>query len=178
MKKMLLFASAVLLTLAACTSKPGTDLSDANVKYETWSAEKLFNLLPDEARRAVCDFNDKPQVLDSISSFYSECASQIMVYKGKYGYILKDNTTECQSIGRSDDMVYYDKAGDPVIRFVQRYLPATDMTMQTLVLFEQGKYKNAFSRSTHGRDVQLLESTEFSAYQPILSEDKVDKFER
>ena len=109
MEKKGLCAFAALLLLAACASQPDTELSDTNIQYETWSAEKLFNLLPDEARMAVCDFNAEAQVLDSISSSYSECASQIMTYEGKHGYILKNNTTECQSIGRSDDMVYYDK---------------------------------------------------------------------
>ena len=178
MEKKGLCAFAALLLLAACASQPDTELSDTNIQYKTWSAEKLFNLLPDEARMAVCDFNAEAQVLDSISSSYSECASQIMTYEGKHGYILKNNTTECQSIGRSDDMVYYDKKGLPVLHFVQRYLPATDMTMQVLVLFEKGAYKNAFSRSAYGRELNQLSAAEFSTYEPILSEDKVEPYEK
>ena len=170
MEKKGLCAFAALLLLAACASQPDTELSDTNIQYETWSAEKLFNLLPDEARMAVCDFNAEAQVLDSISSSYS--------YEGKHGYILKNNTTECQSIGRSDDMVYYDKKGLPVLHFVQRYLPATDMTMQVLVLFEKGAYKNAFSRSAYGRELNQLSAAEFSTYEPILSEDKVEPYEK
>ncbi len=178
MKKKGLCAFAALLLLAACASQPDTELSDTNIKYETWSAEKLFNLLPDEARMAVCDFNAEAQVLDSTSSSYSECGSQIMTYEGKHGYILKDNTTECQSIGRSDDMVYYDKKGLPVLHFIQRYLPATDMMMQVLVLFENGTYKNAFSRSAYGRELNQLAVAEFSTYEPMLSEDKVEPYEK
>lgn len=178
MEKKGLCAFAALLLLAACASQPDTELSDTNIQYKTWSAEKLFNLLPDEARMAVCDFNAEAQVLDSISSSYSECASQIMTYEGKHGYILKNNTTECQSIGRSDDMVYYDKKGLPVLHFVQRYLPATDMTMQVLVLFEKGTYKNAFSRSAYGRELNQLSAAEFSTYEPMLSEDKVEPYEK
>lgn len=178
MKKKGLCAWGLLLVLAGCASQPATELSDTNPKYEIWSAEKLFNLLPDDARMAVCEFNADAQVLDSATFSYSGCTSTVMTYEGKHGYILKDNANECQSIGRSDDIVYYDKKGLPVIHLVQRYLPATDMTMQVLVLFEKGEYKNAFSRSAYGRELNQLAAAEFSTYEPMLSEDKVEPYEK
>ena len=124
------------------------------------------------------EFNADAQVLDSATFSYSGCTSTVMTYEGKHGYILKDNANECQSIGRSDDIVYYDKKGLPVIHLVQRYLPATDMTMQVLVLFEKGEYKNAFSRSAYGRELNQLAAAEFSTYEPMLSEDKVEPYEK
>ena len=81
MKKKGLCAWGLLLVLAGCASQPGTELSDTNPKYEIWSAEKLFNLLPDDARMAVCEFNADAQVLDSATFSYSGCTSTVMTYE-------------------------------------------------------------------------------------------------
>lgn len=176
MKKTALLLIGTVLGLWGCGRCGETELTGTNVRYDMWSAEKLFALLPEEGKMAVCDFNAAPKVLDSLTSSYSECTSRIMTYRGKCGYILKDNASQCQSIGRSDDLVYYRKSGEPVLHLVSRYLPAADLTMQTLVLFEDGKYSNAFSRSTHGQDAAALENEEFSVYRPILGEERVENY--
>ena len=175
--RLLLPVAAMLCLFAACQPAVETTLAETNVRYGTWSDEKLFALLPEQALQAVCDFNTQPKVLDSLSSSYSQCTSNIMVYRGKNGFILKDNTTECQSIGRSDDLVYYDKSGLPVAHLVWRYLPVADLTMQTLILFEKGKYSAAYSRSAQGKEADLLSQEDFADYQPILGEERVDRYE-
>lgn len=176
MKKTALLLIGTVLGLWGCGRCGETELTGTNVRYDMWSAEKLFALLPEEGKMAVCDFNAAPKVLDSLTSSYSECTSRIMTYRGKCGYILKDNASQCQSIGHSDDLVYYRKSGEPVLHLVSRYLPAADLTMQTLVLFEDGKYANAFSRSVHGQDAAALENEEFSVYRPILGEERVENY--
>lgn len=178
MKKALLIASVILVAVSSCNSKPDTTLSEDNIRHAVWSDEKIFDLLPDNAKMAVCAFNGSHETVDSLSSLFTDCHSTVVTYRGKAGYILKDNTTTCQTIGTSDDLIYYEKSGEPVLHFIQRYLPAMDMTMQTIVLFEKGVYKNAFSRSVSGNMLALLSAEQFTTYEPILGEHRVEKYEK
>lgn len=178
MKKVLLIASVILVAVSSCNSQPDMALSEENIKHEIWSDQKIFDLLPDNARMAVCAFNGSHETIDSLSSLFTDCHSTVLTYRGKAGYILKDNTTNCQTIGTADDLIYYEKSGVPVLHFIQRYLPSMDITMQTLVLFEKGEYKNAFSRSVGGNMPALLSAEQFSTYEPMLGEHRVDKYEK
>ena len=178
MKRKFGWAVLAVIALAACNSQPGTSLDESNIKYGLWADEKMQAVLPEQAKLALCDFNGDYQTVDSLSSSFSECASKIMTYRGKFGYILKDNETKCLSIGSSDDLVYYDSDGRPVLRFIQRYLPATGLTVQTLVLFADGKYKAAFVRSIPGDDAAALTGVELTTYDPIMGEHRVDNYEQ
>lgn len=164
------------MCFVSCTSGHKTELKGSNLQYEAWSSEKIFALLPDQAKAAVCDFNDDYSNIDSVSSVFTECSTTTRIYKSKSGIVLKDDRMECLTLGSSDDLTYYDKKGRPVLRFIERYLPATDMTTQTLLFFEEGQYKNAFMRAVEGSVPELIDNINFTVYEPMTGERMVDDY--
>ena len=144
------------MCLVSCTSDRQTELKGSNLQYEVWSSEKIFALLPDQAKAAVCDFNDDYRNIDSVSAVFTECSTTTLV--------------------SSDDLTYYDKKGHPVLRFIERYLPATNMTTQTLLFFEDGQYKNAFMRAVEGNVPELIDNINFTVYEPMTGERMVDDY--
>ena len=162
MKKICLISAVALLCLVSCTSDRQTELKGSNLQYEVWSSEKIFALLPDKAKAAVCDFNDDYRNIDSVSAVFTECSTTTHM--------------ECQTLGSSDDLTYYDKKGHPVLRFIERYLPATNMTTQTLLFFEDGQYKNAFMRAVEGNVPELIDNINFTVYEPMTGERMVDDY--
>ncbi len=176
MKKICLISAVALLCLVSCTSGRETELKASNLQYEVWSSEKIFALLPDQAKAAVCDFNDDYRNIDSVSAVFTECSTTTHIYKSKSGTVLKDDSMECQTLGSSDDLTYYDKKGHPVLRFIERYLPATNMTTQTFLFFEDGQYKNAFMRAVEGNVPELIDNINFTVYEPMTGERMVDDY--
>ena len=162
MKKICLISAVALLCLVSCTSDRQTELKGSNLQYEVWSA--------------VCDFNDDYRNIDSVSAVFTECSTTTHIYKSKSGTVLKDDSMECQTLGSSDDLTYYDKKGHPVLRFIERYLPATNMTTQTLLFFEDGQYKNAFMRAVEGNVPELIDNINFTVYEPMTGERMVDDY--
>ena len=101
MKKICLISAVALLCLVSCTSDRQTELKGSNLQYEVWSSEKIFALLPDQAKAAVCDFNDDYRNIDSVSAVFTECSTTTHIYKSKSGTVLKDDSMECQTPGTS-----------------------------------------------------------------------------
>lgn len=178
MKKICFLSALAVLCLASCTSGRETELKGSNLQYEVWSSEKMFALLPDQAKESVCDFNAGYRSIDSVSAVFTECSTTTHIYESKNGTILKDDSMKCQTLGSSDDLTYYDKKGRPVLRFIERYLPATNMTTQTLLFFEAGQYKNAFTRAIEGNVPELIDNVNFTVYDPMTGERMVDDYVR